>query len=274
MGFILVDRISGTSPGRARGVLKLPAGVDGAPACMAAEAVGQLAAWIAMERSGFCLRPVAGVAGKVLAPGKPPAAPLLDLEVEIESLDDRAVIYSGSALASGREAVKLEACLGPMLPIEKFDDPERMRSLHAELVSSGRSEGSSGPPEFPRIAPRRIEREGGIARAELEAPREARFYADHFPRRAVFPGTLLLDAMIRLAEPVAAASLGLPEGSAPSNVSVSGAKMRAFVEPGAILELEASLERVDGSSARLRLSARAARPVATAGVEITFEEAP
>ena len=274
MGFILVDRISGTARGRARGVLKLPAGVEGVPACMAAEAVGQLAAWIAMERSGFSLRPVAGVAGKVRGPGRPPAARLLDLEVEIESMDDRAVIYSGRALASEREAVKLEGCLGPMLPIERFDDPERMRSLHAELVSTGRNEGSSGPPEFPRITPRRIQREGGIARAELEAPREAGFYADHFPRRAVFPGTLLLDAMIRLAEPVAAVSIGLSEESAPSSVSVSGAKMRAFVEPGDILALEASLERVEGSSARLRLSARAARPVATAGIEIAFEEAP
>ena len=274
MGFILVDRISGAGPGRARGVLRLPPGLDGVPACMAAEAVGQLVAWIAIERSGFSRRPVAALAARVSAPGTPPTAGLLDLEAEIESVDESAVVYSGRALAAGSEAVKLEGCVGPMLPLGEFDDPERMRSLHAELVSSGRSEGSSGAPEFPRIAPRRLERGEGIVRAELEAPREAAFYADHFPRRAVFPGTLLLDAVLRLVEPVAAASLGLPEGAPPSRVAVAGAKMRSFVEPGTVLGLEARLVAVEGSSARLRIAARAGRPVATAAVEIAFEGAP
>jgi len=273
MGFILVDRISGAGPGRATGVVKLPAGLGGVPACMAAEAVGQLAAWIAMERSNFTRRPVAGLAARVIAPGTPPSAALLDLEAEIESVDESAVIYSGRALAAGREAVKLEGCVGPMLPLGDFDDPDAMRKLHGELVSSGRSESTSRP-EFPRIAPRLLDLGEGVARAELEAPREAGLYADHFPRRAVFPGTLLLDAVLRLVQPLAAASLGLPLGAPPSRVSVTGAKMRSFVEPGTVLELQTRLVGVEGSSVRLRMAARAGRPVATAAVEIAFEEAP
>jgi 3-hydroxymyristoyl/3-hydroxydecanoyl-(acyl carrier protein) dehydratase len=274
MGFILVDRIAARGPVRATGCLELPEGMDAAPACMAAEAVGQLAAWIAMERSDFRRRPVAGLAGRVAAPGRPPAARLLELEVDIESLDESAVIYSGRALASGSEAVRLERCLGPMLPIEEFEDPGRARSLHAELVGSGRSAGRESPPEFPRAALRRIESDGGSARAEIEAFPEAAIYADHFPRRAVFPGTLLLDAILRLAEPLAAAALR-PADAGPSRVTVSDAKMRSFVEPGAILELEARILSAEGSTARLRLSARGAgRLVAGAQAELAFEAAP
>jgi hypothetical protein len=48
--FSFVDRITEFVPARsARGVFHVPATIPAFPACLVAEAVGQLAAWVSME---------------------------------------------------------------------------------------------------------------------------------------------------------------------------------------------------------------------------------
>ena len=49
---------------------------------------------------------------------------------------------------------------------------------------------------------------GKSLRANLNVPREATFFADHFPRNPVFPATLLLDAQIRVAAELVEKSCG------------------------------------------------------------------
>ena len=100
---------------------------------------------------------------------------------------------------------------------------------------------------------------GKSAEADLDVPVDARFFADHFPRRHVFPATLLLHAMIGLAVEVSAeAGLRL----VPSRMS--NVKVRSFTPPGQRLQLEAKLVDVGAAEARFALSAKAhGKPVAT-----------
>ena len=96
--FSFVDRITKVEPGvRARAVFDVPADIAGFPSCLVAEAVGQLAAWVAMSKIDFRGRPVAALATETIfhrdvAPGS-----RLELAVEIESCDDEAVAYGGFA---------------------------------------------------------------------------------------------------------------------------------------------------------------------------------
>jgi 3-hydroxymyristoyl/3-hydroxydecanoyl-(acyl carrier protein) dehydratase len=196
--FSLVDRITQLQAGkRAEGKFSVPAHLSRFSSCLAAEAAGQLAAWIAMAQLDFELRPVAGVAadlhfGADVRPGQ-----TLDLAIEIDSCDRDTVNYSAHAYADGVRIIELERSAGPMLPMEAFDAPDAMRRRYELLCGPGAPAG-----EFPGVAEHEIEIIEEVhaksSRAFLKVPHEAPFFSDHFPRRPVFPGTMLLDAHIQL----------------------------------------------------------------------------
>ena len=66
-------------------------------------------------------------------------------------------------------------------------------------------------------------------------PAAAPFFEDHFPKRPVFPATLLLDAQLQLAQRIATElACGAVRVTRITNV-----KVRAFTAPGASLDLSA-----------------------------------
>ncbi len=268
--FSFVDRITAFDAGtRASGHFTVPPGLPSFPACLVAEAVGQLAAWVAMAHVGFRLRPVAGLAAETRFLGEVKPGERLDLEIEIASCDDDAVAYGGRARVDGATVLELSDCVGPMLPLEDFDAPEavqgRLQALRDGVAEGGRFRGVALPE--PVVIDRRP---GERVRAALQVPTAAPFFADHFPRQAVLPGTLLLDSQIRLAVGLAA-ELRRSGTSPLAPARVTDVKIRSFILPGQELELEAQLSpagdvaaltaRTAGkqiASARLELAARGA----------------
>ena len=176
-----------------RGAIAIPGRLPRFPACLVAEAVGQLAAWVAMAQLDFRRRPVAGLAGETLFVGGAAPGQMLDLAVEIETCDEDAVAYGGSARVDGDAVLELRHCVGPMLPMEEFDAPEAVRGGLRGALRPGRAgRSASGSCRSPRSTV--IERVPGKRCARRCACRaSAPFFGDHFPRRPVFPGTLLLD---------------------------------------------------------------------------------
>jgi 3-hydroxymyristoyl/3-hydroxydecanoyl-(acyl carrier protein) dehydratase len=269
--FSFVDRITALSPGAsARGTFAVPHDVASFPSCLVAEAVGQLAAWVAMAHVGFRGRPVAALANETrfhrdVAPGD-----TLQLGVEIDSCDDEAVAYAGWARRDGALVIELVDCLGPMLPVEEFDSPvelaERLELLRGPGAAPGRFRGVSVPDAVPgdHVPGERLA-------ATLQVPAAAPFFADHFPRRAVFPATLLLDSQIRLGLRLAGEAADRPAGSAPAPVRMTHVKMRAFIPPGEVLTLGAL--RSPPGEHRIMLSAHAnGRSVATARMEYALRK--
>jgi 3-hydroxymyristoyl/3-hydroxydecanoyl-(acyl carrier protein) dehydratase len=267
--FSFVDRIVEYEAGRrARGRYAVPADIVAFPSCLVAEAVGQLAAWVAMAQVGFAGRPVAALANETrfcsdVAPGD-----TLDLAVDIESCDEHAVAYAGRARVAGTDVIELVDCLGPMLPVEQFDSPAEL-AARFELI---RGEGAPAGRFRGVVAPRVVPTSGvpGVsASATLFVPDAAPFFGDHFPRRPVFPATLLLDAQIGLAMGVAAGAAHWPAGTQPAPSRMTHVKMRSFIPPGARLDIDAALAPSDAGSATLRLAARMdGRTAATARLEV------
>lgn len=270
--FSFVDRITTVPPGpHVRGEYTIPADVENFSRTLVAEAVGQLAAWAGMAALDFQRRPVAGLVGRVefLAPVRP--GQRLDLFVDLETVEADAVAYGGGAAIGGVPVIRLEHCVGPMLLVADFDDPAAVRARFALLCGAGAAPGAfRGLPTF---APQTTAGEPGQwLRATLPVPANAVFFADHFPRRHVFPGTLLLEANLRLVAALAR-ELPAPPGHAWKLQSVTDVKLRAFTPPGETLELEARLERRAETDAHFLLEMRKGlRPVGGARARLTLEK--
>src|SRR2546421_7137675 len=104
--FSFVDRIDEFIDGaRARGRFWVPGRVRSFPSCLVAEAVGQLAAWVAMSHVDFRVRPVAALATETRFLGAVLPGETLELEADIEDCDDDMVAYGGSASVEGRRVI-------------------------------------------------------------------------------------------------------------------------------------------------------------------------
>ena len=272
--FSFVDRIAELVPAeRARGVFSVPRSVGAFPACLVAEAVGQLAAWVAMAQIDFRGRPVAALATETLFHREVAPGDRLQLAVEIEACDDDAVAYGGAAEVEGQRVIELRHCLGPMLPVAEFDAPEAMRERFGLLCGEGAPAGRFRGVDTPRLDGVEAISERSM-RATLRVPRSAPFFADHFPRRPVFPATLLLDSQIRLAMDLARRAIAAPAGTTLTAQRMTNVKMRSFIVPGQTVELAAELTAVDEASATARLSASVdGRSVATARLDIAARSA-
>lgn len=260
--FTFVDAITEFEPGRrAAGRFFVPGHLAHFRPPLAVEAVGQLAAWVAMEKFAFRRRPVAGLAGLLRYPGTVAPGQTLDLSVQLDSCEEDAVAYAGQARVAGSPVVELENIVGPMLGMDEFDAPDAVRADFATLRGSG------APPGRVRSLPEPDmtmsgETVGQWVEADLRVPASATFFGDHFPRRPVFPGTLLLDAQIQLA-------LGFAKRagfSRPRAVRSLDSKIRAFTPPGTLIKLRLErLETEDGGTLLAGLSGRVDGKTVTTG---------
>jgi 3-hydroxymyristoyl/3-hydroxydecanoyl-(acyl carrier protein) dehydratase len=267
--YSFVDRITEFVPAKhARGQFAIPPQLSDFSSCLVAEAVGQLAAWVSMAHIDFRGRPVAALATETRFHGDALPGQTLDLVVDIDDCDDEAVAYSGSAAIDGRTIVELIHCLGPMLPVEDFDAPDTLRSRFELLRTSG-----AMPHRFQGVAKPAVTTRGHAngqsLHATLAVPRDAPYFADHFPRRAVFPATLLLDTQIRLALDLAREAPPWKDRVAPHPARVTHVKMRSFILPGQNVDLAIELAPLANGVAKASLGARIdERVVATARLEI------
>lgn len=267
--FSFVDRINSVQPGvSVQGTYAIPPALKDFSSSLIAEATGQLAAWAAMAAVDFQARPVAGIAGLVemLAPAQP--GQTLELTAEIQSVDAEAITYNGSASINGSPVLRLHDCVGPMLPVADFDDPQALRERFALVCGDGATPGAFGG--VPDLTLQQLDGDPGQSvRATLELPVDAPFFADHFPRKPVFPGSLLMHFNLQLVGQLARQWLQPAGASGWKLQTIAGMKLRAFLPPGEKLELEAKLVDLQSEVATVAIaSRRAGKPAGAARVTV------
>ncbi|NQW82364.1 MAG: hypothetical protein HQ450_00305 [Alcaligenaceae bacterium] len=236
--FSFVDQITQVQGvTRVCGFYTIPANIEHFSASLVAEALGQLAAWAGMSALGFSHRPVAALAGDTKIFSLPKPGDTLELIVDIESCDAESILYRGHALVNGCVVLELADTVGSMLDISEFDDPVALAADFAQLSTTGRAVGAfkgvaqAAITDLPASTPEHLQ-------AQLAVPVQAAFFEDHFPRRPVFPATLLLDALLQLALRVGAQAA---DGALLRLTRITNVKVRAFTAPGATLVLSAQL---------------------------------
>jgi 3-hydroxymyristoyl/3-hydroxydecanoyl-(acyl carrier protein) dehydratase len=266
MSFSFVDHILEIEPdGRARGAFTLCPSWGEVQPWLVAEAIGQLAAWVAIKDSDFRRRPVAAIAGAVRAWPRSSRSGRIELEVEVEWREENTILYDGSAHLDGHKVGELKRCVGPMLPMEQFDDPAAVRRKFENLRSGSAEPQDISDPSRLLTATRIESSDSQVLRARLDVPRSAPFFADHFPRRPVFPATLLMGIQARLAVDLVSEATGTQARLA----CARHVKVRSFTPPGTVLDLEARLHAMEGPHASVAVRANAGeRSVATARIEV------
>lgn len=251
--FSFVDRILSDEVGKnIVGEYEIPSGVSAFPLSLVSESIGQCAAMSAMRAVDFQFRPVAGIAGGVDFEGLVHPGATLRLEANLSKADEEAVEYDGLATVDGQPVVRLRDCLGPMVPMEDFDDPAAVKGRYETLTGPGAETGAfGGVPELnwepgELVPGERIE-------GEFRIPTEADFFGDHFPRNPVFPGTLLMDANLRFVSALAETFPGEGRWEA---VGMMDVKLRAFMPPGESLNLLAETEEISGDKATVFVQSR------------------
>tara|TARA_R110000850_G_scaffold261695_11_gene389838 strand:- start:4561 stop:5031 length:471 start_codon:yes stop_codon:yes gene_type:complete len=139
-----------------------------------------------------------------------------------------------------------------MVPMADFDDPAAVRARYDLLSGEGAEPGAyAGVPVF------EFEMTGGItgetAEGRFKIPEAAPFFGDHFARRPVFPGTLLMDLNLRFLSSLVDQLPG--EGSWKA-IGMTDVKLRAFMPPGEELALRAEVEEIVGDRAVIRVQSR------------------
>lgn len=254
--FSFVDRITSTEPGtRIAGRYTIPATLTGFPTSLVAEATGQLAAWAAMAAVEFTHRPVAGLAGRVELLSEVRPGQVLELAADIKSVDCEAVDYGGTASVAGIPVLRLHHCVGPMMPLGEFDDPQLVRQRFALLKAEGAVPGGfEGAPNLALESKTMVHEDA--MHAALVVPETAALFADHFLRRPVFPGTLLTHANLRLAGELMQRVAPSANGSQWIPRVISDVKLRSFIAPGETLELEARRKDTSADAATVAMQIR------------------
>jgi 3-hydroxymyristoyl/3-hydroxydecanoyl-(acyl carrier protein) dehydratase len=271
--FSFVDRITSIEERmRIRGSYFVPSFIDFFPQMLVVEAIGQLAAWATMDIVNFERRPVGGIVGKtdLLAAVRP--GQTLELSAELESVDADAVAYGGTAHVDGVPVIRIQHCVGPMVSAGDFDDPQMLRSRFALLRGAGATPGGFGGMS-PLPLTRTESEKGQSLRATFQVPASAPLFAAHFPRRPVFPGTLVLHVNLELAAMLAAEVSPPQDGSRWTLKTIMDVKLREFIPPGATVELLIQLKtRSIDSAILVAKNWVEQRPVGSGRLLITPEE--
>lgn len=89
-----------------------------------------------------------------------------------------------------------------------------------------------------------VDLQGRVLKARSVVPEKSPVFEGHFPGMPLVPGVLLIETMAQASGFLVLAATNF--AAMPFLMSVDGAKMRGFVEPSAVLDIEAVLEH-DGS---------------------------
>src|SRR5947209_13457097 len=147
------------------------------------------------------------------------------------------VAYHGVAAVDGRPILLLHDCVGPMIPVADLVDPSAVRQRFQLISGPGAATGVFEA--LPILPVERTEGEKALwSRATLQVPSSASWFGDHFPRRPVFPGSLLMQTLLELAATLAAEIPKPPQGQWMVQ-SILDMKLREFISPGRVLDLEA-----------------------------------
>lgn len=212
MNFLFVDRILQLNPGHETVGLKhvtvqdafLNKRLDGLitlQPSIVGEALGQLCSWNVLKTTDFKFRPVGGVIQEIQMFEEAVVGDAILLESNIEALDveNPLVSFSGRASVDGKTLLTVNNSLAPLLPLEEFNDINKVRMDFERLWhSNGVMKSVTHSAHYQFNYEKLTHDEKKLVTKKTISP-SAFYLADHFPRKPVFPLSLLIQYNLHLA---------------------------------------------------------------------------
>jgi 3-hydroxymyristoyl/3-hydroxydecanoyl-(acyl carrier protein) dehydratase len=272
--FLFVDRIFEYEPHKSiRGIKNvtrnegffywLPNGQRVLSPAVITEALAQLGSWLKIVSVDFTKRPVLLADEITTYHDFVQVGDQVDLFVDILSFEDDVVVTRSRAEVRDRPILTVSCCRGYMLPIEDFSDPAEVRKSFQNLYRpefKNVSRISDDYTRIPAIAGRQSFEALRFIDGLIEHVPHSKvigfknftncepYFKDHFPRRPVVPGVLLMTFMGEVCQYLIKDELDVPLRSrALIPLYIQNVRFRKFVEPGDQCVLKAEVKAGDAT---------------------------
>ncbi len=268
MRFLMIDKICSLSPGQyARGIKNVsyngdflnelfPGHIICSPVIIC-EAIAQLVSWILVQEKNFTAKPVITVVDTYESTGHARPGDSLLVEGELEDISEEGALAHGTISLNGKTIAAVNHAVCYLYPLSELNPPDEVRVQFGNLYCEGHPEPSpqsAAPimreriPISPYVQYDTIEHaDGDTVRGTKNVTATADYFNDHFPRKPILPGVMMLDSMIGLA--AAGAKRALQEQQLNDKKPVlrrtRKVKFRRFVQPGDQLIMEAARRSFD-----------------------------
>lgn len=206
--------------------------------CIIGEALGQLCSWNVLKSSGFRYRPVGGVVKEIEIAGYAYLGDEVLLESHIETLDheNAMVSFNGQASVNDNIILKINHSLAPLLPLEEFNHLDQVKADFENLINlnkrhwmpdpsltlgSGMTTGNLYQAKYDNI----ISQLPNEIIGEKNIIQNAPYFSTHFPKKPVFPLSLLMEYNLQLAAQLVPDKTWQP-------ISMRRIKIGNFILPG------------------------------------------
>jgi 3-hydroxyacyl-[acyl-carrier-protein] dehydratase len=281
MRFLFVDRICELDRGRQVRAIKniswygdfLEEIFPGLPVfspVIAAEAAAQALSWLIVEARDFLVKPLITVLDSYTCFRHVQPGDQIEMEGQVESFQPESALAHARILLNKKPAAEIKHGVCYLYPLVELQDPESARRQFQNLTENKvpLPAAAQVKTELPHSTGTALAARPWVDRViEYEAGKKIvgirnvtgteDYFNDHFPRRPILPGVIIMDALTSAAQlllgPVLAGN-GLDHKKAVLQ-QAKKIKFRKLVQPGDQLLLEASLVSFNPQASAIRARA-------------------
>lgn len=299
MRFLFVDRILELEKGRrATGIknvsfsdeylINLVPNFPVLPRSLTVEAIAQLISWLVILSKDFEVKPIAVITESARFMGNVIPGDQMVIKVEIESMHEEDALCRGNIEVDGKIVAELNHGVCAFVPMDELEEISDVKDISLSLFGNRCLEtflansrgnkmrdriGYGGRVNNLHLVDKVLEMETGkwICGVKNLAMSED-FIADHFPKRHVMPGTMIVESIVQLSERLITETVKTKTGSLITIIPRNGHKIkfRQYVKPGDQMILEVNLINLLSDTAVVKAKVTVDGELA-ASMQIEFE---
>ena len=292
MRFLFVDRILELEKGKSAVGIKnvsfsdeclvnIVPGFPVMPRSLTIEVISQLISWLVICTKDFAVKPVAVMTDstKFFEDVRPGDQMLI--KAEIKSLHDEDALCAGSVEVDGKVVSELENGVCAFIPMEELEYVDMVKKRAYSLMGSRDLQQFIAETDLSIVEPGMFDNDSFFNLNLVDRVEDLKtgeyivgvksmtmtedFIVDHFPRRHVMPGTMIIESLVQLAEKLVQETI---KNSSDSFVKIllkenKKIKFRKYVRPGDQIVMNVKLIDISDNTALVKAKVTVGDKLAT-----------